>query len=168
MTATRDTLLTPVPDDDGAPFWRYTARGELRVQACAAPDCGELRFPPRPCCPHCHSFDSEWRRMSGRGRIWSYVVPHPPLLPAYAEQAPYNAIVVELAEAPRIRLVGNLVSGPDAPLNSVDPERIRIGARVQVVFTRAGTEIGSGGGSGGGDGLGSAGVCLPRWVLERP
>ena len=40
-----------------------------------APTCGELRFPPRPCCPHCQSFDSEWRRMSGRGRIWSYVAP---------------------------------------------------------------------------------------------
>ncbi|MGP4044160.1 Zn-ribbon domain-containing OB-fold protein [Streptomyces sp. 2A115] len=140
-------MLTPVVDDDGAPFWGYGTQGELRIQACANPDCGELRFPPRPCCPHCQSFDSEWRRMSGKGRVWSYVVPHPPLLPAYAEQAPYAVIVVELAEAPRIRLVGNLVSGPDAPLNSVPPERIRIGVKVQVVFSRSG---------------------LPRWVLERP
>ncbi|WP_128375097.1 Zn-ribbon domain-containing OB-fold protein [Streptomyces cavernae] len=141
-------MLTPVVDEDGAPFWRYAAQGELRIQSCA--DCGELRFPPRPCCPHCRSFDSEWRRTSGRGRIWSYVVPHPPLLPAYAEQAPYNAIVVELVEAPRVRLVGNLVSGPDAPLNSVDPRRIRVGARVQAVFGEV------------------AGVIVPRWVLERP
>ena len=140
-----DTLLSPVPDEDGAPFWGYAAQGELRVQACA--DCGEPRFPPRPCCPHCQSFASEWRPMSGKGRIWSYVVPHPPLLPAYAAQAPYNVIVVELAEAPRIRLVGNLVTGPDAPLNSVPPDRIRIGAKVQAVFD--------------GDGM-------PRWVLERP
>ncbi|MER6355220.1 OB-fold domain-containing protein [Streptomyces sp. NPDC001634] len=139
-----DALLSPVHDEDGAPFWEYAALGELRIQACA--HCGELRFPPRPCCPHCRSFASEWRRMSGRGRIWSYVVPHPPLLPAYAAQAPYNVIVVELAEAPRVRLVGNLVGGPDAPLNSLPTDRIRIGARVQVVFD--------------GDGL-------PRWVLER-
>ncbi|MFF4352068.1 Zn-ribbon domain-containing OB-fold protein [Streptomyces sp. NPDC001530] len=140
-------MLRPVLDDDGAPFWRYAAQGELRIQACA--DCGELRFPPRPCCPHCHSFTSEWRKMSGRGRVWSYVIPHPPLLPAYAQQAPYNAIVVELVEAPRIRLVGNLVSGVEAPLNSVAPERIRIGARVQVVFAEVG------------------GTSVPRWVLER-
>ncbi|MEB8341748.1 Zn-ribbon domain-containing OB-fold protein [Streptomyces endophyticus] len=146
---TTSQLLTPTPDDDGAPFWEYAASGELRIQACANPDCGELRFPPRPCCPHCQSFDSEWRRMSGRGRVWSYVIPHPPLLPAYAAQAPYNAIVVELAEAPRIRLVGNLVSAPDAPLNSVDPDRIKIGARVQVAFTEV------------------DGVTVPRWVLER-
>ncbi|MEV6400428.1 OB-fold domain-containing protein [Streptomyces sp. NPDC051907] len=143
-------MLAPVVDEDGAPFWQYTAQGELRVQACAAPGCGELRFPPRPCCPHCQSFDSEWRLMSGRGRIWSYVLPHPPLLPDYAEQAPYNAVVVELAEAPRIRLVGNVVAAPDAALNSVDPARLRIGAPVRAVFARLGE------------------LTVPRWLLERP
>lgn len=106
-------LLLPVADDDGAPFWEYAARGELRIQACSG--CDELRFPPRPCCPHCQSFAAHWQRMSGRGRIWSYVLPHPPLLPAYAARPGYNAIVVELAEAPRIRLVGNLVAAADAP-----------------------------------------------------
>lgn len=138
-------MLSPVTDNDGAPFWEYARRGELRVQACAS--CGELRFPPRPCCPHCQSFASEWRRVSGQGRIWSYVVPHPPLLPDYAEQAPYNVVVVELAEAPRIRLAGNLVAEAGARLDSVPPERIRIGAAVRVVL--------------GDDGL-------PQWVLERP
>ncbi|WP_251093838.1 OB-fold domain-containing protein [Streptomyces sp. Caat 7-52] len=134
-------MLSPVTDTDGAPFWEYAARGELRVQACG--DCGEPRFPPRPCCPHCQSFASEWRPVSGRGRVWSYVVPHPPLLPGYAEQAPYNVVVVELEEAPRIRLVGNVVARAGAPLDSVDPARLRIGARVQAVFA---------------DGL-------PQWVL---
>ncbi|MEU5238974.1 Zn-ribbon domain-containing OB-fold protein [Streptomyces lydicus] len=142
-------LLLPVPDEDGAPFWDHAARGELRVQSCS--DCDELRFPPRPCCPHCQSFASHWRRMSGRGRIWSYVLPHPPLLPAYAALPGYNAIVVELAEAPRIRLVGNLVAAPDAPLNSVDPARLRIGAPVKAVFTKL-----------------HGGVTVPRWLLERP
>ncbi|WP_405779780.1 Zn-ribbon domain-containing OB-fold protein [Streptomyces sp. NBC_00859] len=140
-------MLQPVTDDDGAPFWEYAARHELRVQSCA--ECHTLRFPPRPCCPRCQSFACEWERMSGRGRIWSYVFPHPPLLPDYAAQAPYNAVVVELADAPHIRLVGNVVAGPDAPLNSVDPERLRIGARVQVTFTESG------------------GTTLPRWLLER-
>ncbi|MFD7335258.1 Zn-ribbon domain-containing OB-fold protein [Streptomyces violascens] len=142
-------MLTPVVDPDGAPFWEYAARGELRVQACAAPDCGRLRFPPRPCCPHCQSFAGEWRRVSGRGRIWSYVFPHPPLLPDYAAQAPYNAVIVELAEDPLIRLVGNVVAEPHAALDSVDPARLRIGARVQVAFTEV------------------DGMTVPRWLLER-
>ncbi|MFG2771675.1 Zn-ribbon domain-containing OB-fold protein [Streptomyces sp. NPDC048350] len=140
-------MLTPVVDEDGAPFWEYAARGELRIQGCA--DCGELRFPPRPCCPHCQSFAAEWRLMSGRGRIWSYVLPHPPLLPDYAAQAPYNAVVVELADAPRIRLVGNVVADPDAALDSVDPGRLRIGAGVRVAFTE------------------TDGMTVPRWLLER-
>jgi uncharacterized protein len=126
-------MLEPVTDADGAPFWQYAARGELRVQTCA--DCGEPRFPPRPCCPCCQSFAAEWRAVSGRGRVWSYVVPHPPLLPDYAAQAPYNVIVVELEDAPRIRLVGNLVREAGAPLDSLDPHAIRIGARVHAVFT---------------------------------
>ncbi|MCL7425281.1 Zn-ribbon domain-containing OB-fold protein [Streptomyces sp. YS415] len=138
-------MLSPVTDADGAPFWRYAARGELRVQTCA--DCGEPRFPPRPCCPHCRSFGSEWRPVKGHGRIWSYVVPHPPLLPEYAARAPYNVVLVELVDAPRIRLVGNLVGRAGEPLGSLPPERVRIGARVQVVFAPGG---------------------LPQWVLERP
>jgi hypothetical protein len=138
-------MLEPVFDADGAPFWRYAALGELRVQACA--DCGEPRFPPRPCCPHCQSFATEWRLTSGRGRVWSYAVPHPPLLPDYAAHAPYNVVLVELADAPRIRLVGNLVAGAGAPLGSFPADRVRIGARVRAVFDERG---------------------LPQWVLERP
>jgi uncharacterized OB-fold protein len=126
-------MLSPVPDPDGAPFWRYAAQGELRVQTCA--DCAEPRFPPRPCCPYCRSFASEWRLSSGRGHIWSYVVPHPPLLPDYAAHAPYNVVVVELEDAPRIRLVGNVVGGAGAALDSVDPRCLRIGSRVQAVFS---------------------------------
>jgi uncharacterized OB-fold protein len=57
------------------------------------------------------------------------------LLPAYAELAPYNVIVVALDEEPSIRLVGNLVASAEAPLNSVDPHSIEIGEHVQVVFS---------------------------------
>ncbi|MFE0456723.1 Zn-ribbon domain-containing OB-fold protein [Streptomyces sp. NPDC058914] len=142
-------MLKPLADADGAPFWRYAAQGELRVQTCSG--CGEPRFPPRPCCPRCRSFASAWTATSGRGRIWSYVVAHPPLLPDYAEHAPYDVVLVELAEAPRIRLVGNLVSGAGAPLGSVPRGRLRIGARVQAVFDVDGPS-----------------PCPPQWVLERP
>jgi hypothetical protein len=47
-------------------------------------------------------------------------------------------------------LVGNVVTSPDAPLNSVDPARLRIGAAVHVAFTEP-----------------ADGVRMPRWLLER-
>ncbi len=142
-------FLTPASDEESQPFWDGTELGQLRVQACAA--CGRLRLPPRPMCPHCRSTQREWRAVSGRGTVWSYAVPHPPLLPAYAELAPYNVIVVELAEAADIRMVGNLVTGPEGPINEIDPATIVIGEPVEVVFGRLHRADGSS-------------VALPRWV----
>lgn len=43
-----DSLLLPVADEDGAPFWEYAARGELRVQACAAPPAASCASRPGP------------------------------------------------------------------------------------------------------------------------
>jgi uncharacterized OB-fold protein len=131
-----DFLLPDLEGEDSAPFWAGTARGELLVQACA--ECGRLRFPPRPMCPDCRSIHTVWHWMSGLATVWSYVVPHPPLLPAYAELAPYNVIVVALDEDPEIRMVGNLVTGPDGPINEIDPATIVIGEPVEVVFTEVG------------------------------
>lgn len=143
------SLLLPDPEDpDNAPFWAATARGELRIQRCAG--CGRRRMPPRPMCPSCRSLAHEWEEVSGRGTIWSFVVPHPPLLPAYAEVAPYNVVLVELEEEPSIRLVGNLVESADAPLDGVDPHSIEIGEKVRVVFSEVGD------------------VRLPRWVRDGP
>ena len=135
----------PEVDDLTRPFWEGTAAGELRMQACGA--CGRLRFPPRPMCPFCQSLDVEWRVMSGRGTVWSYVVPHPPVLPAFEPLAPYNVVVVALDEDPTLRLVGNLLASPDGAINDIDPATIRIGEPVRVVFQPAGED-----------------VVLPRWM----
>jgi uncharacterized OB-fold protein len=139
-------LLPLLEGDEASPFWQGCARGELLVQACEA--CGRRRMPPRPMCPYCRSTRRRFEPTSGRGRIWSFVVPHPPLLPAYSELAPYNVIVVALDEDPTIRFVGNLVAAPDADINSVDPATIEIGAPVEVVFQPVGD------------------ATFPRWVLR--
>jgi uncharacterized protein len=131
----------PLPelDADSAPFWEAATRGELVIQACSS--CGALRHPPRPMCPKCRSLESEWRPMSGRATVWSYVIPHPPLLPAFMPVAPYNVTIVALDEDPLIRLVGNLIADAGAPINSVDPATIEIGTPVQVVFERAADDV---------------------------
>lgn len=139
-----DWLLPDPEDVDAGPFWQGTARGELLVQACA--DCGRRRMPPRPMCPYCQSVKAGWERLSGRGTVWSFVVPHPPLLPAYQAVAPYNVITVATEDDPAIRFVGNLVARADGPLNEIDPQTIRIGESVRVVFQQVDD------------------VHLPRWV----
>ncbi|MFZ4586048.1 MAG: Zn-ribbon domain-containing OB-fold protein [Acidimicrobiia bacterium] len=126
-------LLPDLNDEDGAPFWAAAADHRLVVQRCAR--CALRTMPPRPMCPTCRGTEFAWETLSGRGTIWSYVVAHPPLLPAYAEFAPYPVVTVSIDEDPLIRFVGNLVRSSNAPINSVDPATIAIGAPVQVVFT---------------------------------
>jgi uncharacterized OB-fold protein len=125
-------FLLPAGDEDGAFFWEGTARGELRIQKCNS--CGHRRHPPRPMCPRCHSVDRGYVVMSGRGTVWSYAIPHPPLLAPYSDLAPYNVIVVGLDEDPTLRFVGNLVTGPDGALNDIDPHSIVIGEPVEAVY----------------------------------
>jgi uncharacterized OB-fold protein len=125
-------LLPDLDDETTAPFWAGTARGELLVQACGS--CRTWRMPPRPMCPVCRSTAVEWVPTKGTGTVWSIAIPHPPLLPAYAELAPYNVIVVALDEDPTIRFIGNLVARPDGPINEVDPHSIEIGDPVRVTF----------------------------------
>jgi uncharacterized protein len=137
-------LLPDVEDPDAAEFWAGCARGELLVQTCAS--CGLRRMPPRPMCPRCRSLKFRWDEMSGRGTIWSFIVPHPPLLPAYQELAPYNVIIVALDEDPTLRMVGNLVERPDGAINEIGAATINIGDPVRVVFQRV------------------EDVVLPRWI----
>jgi hypothetical protein len=144
MSAAAGWLL-PVFDEEAAPFFEGARRGVLRVQRC--PDTGRLLFPPRLRSPWGRRRAPVWTDVSGRGAIWSFVVPHPPLLPPFDALAPYTVIVVALAEDPRVRLVGNLVAGEGGPIDEVDPATIEIGAPVRVVFERLTPEI-----------------VLPRWV----
>jgi uncharacterized OB-fold protein len=122
----------PATDGESAGFWAAARRGTLAIQSCVA--CGRLRHPPRPMCPWCRSLERTWTEVSGHGSIWSYVVPHPPLLPALSLVAPYNVIVVALSEDPTIRLVGNLVTSPESAINELLGDAIDIGAHVRALF----------------------------------
>jgi uncharacterized OB-fold protein len=129
---TAQPILPDVDDRLAAQFWSAARENRLVVQSCA--DCGTLHFPPRQFCSECRSSRHEWRDVSGKGRIWSWVVAHGPTLPAFAEFTPYPVVVVELAEPSSLRMVGNLVANAGAPINSVPPEQISIGMPVEVCF----------------------------------
>ena len=97
----------PIPDADTQPFWDGVAQGELRVPRCSA--CGHWIWQPRPLCPRCRAGDPSWIVLSGAGRVASWTVLHPPVLPVWAEKLPFVLLLVELDDAPGVRMVGQLV-----------------------------------------------------------
>ena len=116
MTTRPDPIMTA----DAAFFWEGAKRGELLAQRCA--DCRNWRHPPRPMCPVCHSVLREEARLSGRGEVYSWIIPrHPPAL-GFA-QAPVVA-VIQLEEG--LRLVSNVVG--------VAEGQVAIGMQVEVRF----------------------------------
>ena len=119
-------------DDLMAGFFEGARAGELRVQQCLM--CGARRYPPQLFCRACGSDQWEWRAVSGEGRVWSFVVAHPPLLPAFEPFAPYTVVTVELVDDPSIRIAGNLVETLGDPPGAIDPATITIGDRVRVAF----------------------------------
>ena len=110
----------PNPTPTSRPFWDAARRHELQLQRCAA--CGKFIYYPRDRCPHCFSDRLEWRRVSGRGKVYSYTVVRRASSRAFAD-APYVLAIVELAEGPR--MTTNIV----AP-----PEQVRVEMPVEVVF----------------------------------
>lgn len=138
MSVAAPSRPLPLPDEVTAPFWEGCRRGELLMQRCA--ECSRFRFHPRPLCPHCRTFAATWQRVSGDGVLYSFVICHPPVLPAFQANAPYAVALVELAEDPALRMVGGVLGAP--------PESLRIGQKLRVAFE----EI-------------ADGVVLPQWRL---
>ena len=88
--------------------------------------CDSAYFYPRDICPECFSRDTDWVQSSGKGIVHTFAIVHRGPTPPFRERTPYVLAIVELAEGPRI------------PTNLVeiepDPEAIKIGMAVEVVF----------------------------------
>lgn len=91
-------------------FWAATKRHELVVQRCNA--CKAFQWGPEFLCHSCRSFDMGWHKVSGRGRLFSWVRCWNPVHPALKEACPYIVAVIELPEAGNVRMVGNLLGDP--------------------------------------------------------
>src|SRR3954466_13751860 len=112
--------LAPSMTADTEFFWAGVKEHRLLIQRCAS--CGQLRHPPRPMCPHCHALEWDTVESSGRGTVFSFVIPHHPLLPGF--DGPYVVALVDLDEG--TRLVTNVVG--------VVPDAVTIGMRVQARY----------------------------------
>jgi hypothetical protein len=107
---------------NGEFYRRLAATRELAFQCCDA--CHRLQHPPRLLCPSCGSAALSFAAASGRGRIYTWTVTHQALVPAFAREIPYAAVVSELEEGVRI------VTG----IREMTPDMLSLGLPVEVVL----------------------------------
>lgn len=107
-------------------FYKFV--GERKLMGARCRKCGNLMVPPRPVCPKCYSRDMEWVELSGKGIVESFTIIHVPTVLLKGRE-PYTVAVVKLDEGPRI---------PGIVVGVQDPNRIKIGDRVEVDFEEAG------------------------------
>lgn len=124
MNADKLAYAQPLPAPDGlaGEFYRWCAQGELRFQRCSG--CGRLRHVPREICAHCASFEWTWWRSRGHGTVFSWTEVVRPLHPAFADEAPYAPVIVELEEG--VRMLSRVIDCP--------PAALAIGMAVEVAF----------------------------------
>jgi len=119
----------PVITAEAREFWEGCKRHELLIQRCK--DCGTYRHYPRPMCPKCGSWNTEWARVSGKGKVYTWTVAVQPFHPGFMEETPYAAVIIELDEG--VRLVSNVMD--------VKPEDLYVGMPVEVVFEDVTEEV---------------------------
>ena len=137
----------PVADRDTQPFWDGVDAHRLLVPRCTS--CGAWIWQPRPLCPRCHAPDPEWVSVGGNARIASWTALHPPVLTVWAEQVPFVVLLVELDDAPGVRMIGQLVDGDGTLLKTNgEPEGLAMGAQLALRWR-----------------VDEAGQTLPAWML---
>jgi uncharacterized protein len=113
-------LPMPAPSPDGVDkgFYEGLARNELTVQRCNK--CHTFQFGPELICHKCQSEDLGWQKVSGRGRLYSWIRIWNPVHPALKNGCPYIVAVVVLPDAGGVRMVGNLLGDPmlDVPFDA--------------------------------------------------
>ena len=119
----------PQPSPESNAFWRAARHHTLVLPRCN--QCGEFWFPPALFCPACLSGDMALRKVSGRGRVYTFSVVHRANHPAFAGEVPYVVAVIELDEGPR--MLSNVVD--------IDPDKVRCDMRVAVKFLDLAADI---------------------------
>ena len=117
-------IPAPVPQPESDFYFEKCREGELWLRFCKV--CDAAFFYPRDFCPLCFSRDTGWVRSSGRGVVHTFAIVHRGPTPPFRDRAPYVPVVVELEEG--TRMPSNLVQCEP------DPERIKVGMAVEVVF----------------------------------
>ena len=110
-------------------FWREIPnRYNLIGARCG--NCNKILFPPRSICPSCRRMGKlEPYRLKRQGKVLSYTVAHV-AAEGFEDQVPYVLAIIELEDGPRLT----------AQITDCNPDEIKIGDEVEMVFRRMGEE----------------------------
>ena len=77
-------------------------------------------------CSRCGSMSAEWKKVSGKGKVYTWSVIRRAADPAWVGDLPYIAAVIELDEQPGLLMPGNIVQ--------CDTDKVTTGMPVEVIF----------------------------------
>jgi uncharacterized OB-fold protein len=119
-------IKDPYADEHTQPFWDGALKGKLMAARCTT--CGTKQLQEPSHCFVCQKREFVWEELPGTGRIYTYTVVRHPLRPQLQEAVPYVGAIIELdaTQGAGARIMANVID--------CDPESVRIGDRVQVVF----------------------------------
>jgi uncharacterized OB-fold protein len=121
--------IKPAISELNKPFWDACHAHKLIAQRCTS--CREIRHPAASVCPNCLSTGFEWRELSGRGELLSYIVFHRGYHPYWSQRVPYNVAFIELEEG--LRMFSNIVGMPN--------ENLQVGQKVKVAFEQRDADL---------------------------
>lgn len=106
--------------------WYVELRDEGRIWANRCPSCSRVFVPPKAKCIHCYRDVSDWVELPGTGTVETCTVvrySEPGLHPKEAPFA-YGIIRMDGADTGMLHFI-----------DGIDPEKVKVGMRVQAVFS---------------------------------
>ena len=119
----------PIITEENRPFWEGCKQGKLLLQYCDA--CQRHQFYPRLYCMQCGAQSLRWVEASGRGVVYSYTIIRQNKSPEFRDDVPYNVVLIELEEGPR--MMSNVID--------IAPGDLRVDLPVTVIFDAVSAEI---------------------------
>jgi uncharacterized OB-fold protein len=122
-----------LPDVDFVPlkpFWSGLQAGALRFPQSP---CGRFQWYPQALCPACHSPHFDWVEVAPRGTLFTFTIVRHPFIPKFAPELPLCVAIVEIQEAPGVRLVTRMLS--NTPQTS-----LKLGADVAIGIVKVGDD----------------------------
>jgi uncharacterized protein len=116
----RSLLPLPQPSIETEPFWAAAQERRLVMPRCD--HCSAFRFPPTVACLTCEREGYTWVDVSGRGKVFTFVIYRRAFRAAFKDKLPYVLAVIELEEGPRIP--SNVVGMPVEEVECEMPVRV--------------------------------------------